>query len=185
MRTILVLILLVFALPCAAELVEIPLTTLPGVYPGTGAERTEDFAFLMDPANVLGAFVRIVGVETVGVIECEGSPEPYPMEIGAYLRDETTGGWWSAYKEFAEAGGAFDVTLAFTGSIFNPPTWDFLGGGGGTLYLYGAPVAVVGICGPVLSAPSAEISEVTLIIDMASTVNTEPSTWSTLKAVYR
>lgn len=185
MRPILILILLTWALPCAAELVEIPLTTLPGAYPGDQAERTEEFVFAMDPAAVQGAYVRIVGVETVGSIECEGVPEPYPLEIGAYMRDGTTGSWWSATKDFDEAGGAFDVTLAFGGSPFNPPTWDFLGSGGGTLYLYGAPIAVVGICGPVLFHPSAQIATVTLIFDVSSTVNTEPTTWSTLKAVYR
>ncbi len=184
MRSVLILILVCGAAAAHAELVEIPLTTLNGTYPGGDPERTEIFAFPWDPAAVDGAFLRVAGTLTEGAVVCDGDTVAYPMEVGGSMFDDG-GGWWSAWGLHDMTEGAFEFTDAFWGSLSIPASWDFLGAGSGTLHFSGIPVALVGLCGPILTDPSGEITEVTLIFDLSSTVNTTPVTWSTLKAVYR
>jgi hypothetical protein len=184
MRSALTLAFLALAAIAHAELVEIPLTTLPGAYPGSEPERTEVFAFPWDPAAVHGAYLRVVGTLEEGAVVCDGVTLPYPMEVYASMLDDG-GGWWSAWGPHEPSQGAFEFTVPFQGSLSIPATWDFLGAGSGMLHFTGTPVGLVGICGPILADPSAEVTEVTLIFDLSSTVNTTPATWSRLKAVYR
>lgn len=180
-----VLILLLAATTALAELVEFPLTTLTGTYPGTQPERTEAFVFNMDPAMVNGAFLRISGTMQEGTIVCDGMTSPYPMEVGGTLPDPTTGGWWWAFGPHDGTNGPFTITIPMNGSFTSPPTWNFLGTGEEALTFAGYPAAVVGLCTDILDEPSAEITEVTLIFDMQSAVPSLPVTWSALKAQYR
>jgi len=181
------LLVLAAAAPVAAGSLEIPLGTLPGSYPGTQAERTEVFVFGGDPAEIQAARVHIRGSETPGAVLCGGGPDPvpYPMQIAAFMLDETTGRWWTATKEIDETGGEFDALLALSGWGGKPPTWDFLADGKGTLFLLAGPVDLVGICGPVTAKPSAEIAGVSLLFDLSAPAVLEGSTWGAVKAVYR
>jgi hypothetical protein len=183
--SMIVLILLLTASASLAELVEFPMTTLTGTYPGTEPERTEAFVFNMDPAMVNGAFLRIAGTMYEGSIVCDGMTGPYPMEVGGIMPDATSGGWWWAYGPYDVTEGPFTVTVPVTGSFTGPASWNFLGTGQEALTFSGTPAAVVGLCTDILAEPSADITEVTLIFDMQSTVETQPVTWSALKAVYR
>lgn len=187
MRTVsMITLILLLAAPAAlAELVEFPLATLTGTYPGTDPEKTETFVFNMDPALVDGAFLRIAGTLHVGTIVCDGMEGPYPMEVGGSMIDSTTGGWWWAYGPHDTIDGPFEITVPFSGSFTGPATWNFLGTGQEALIFSGNPAAVVGLCTDILEEPSAAITEVTLIFDMQSAVETRPVTWSALKAVFR
>lgn len=188
MRILLPFLLILMTTAAAAEdqLIEIPFTTLTGTYPGDQAERTAPFLLNHDPARIASVFLRTGGSATEGAVYCGGKePEPWLMDVGAVIVDPVTGGWWTAWIPAGAAEGDFAGHFIFTGSLSNPPTWDFLADGEATLYFFAGPMSLIGICGPVESEPTAEVFEVSLLFHLSAVASTEPSTWSTLKAVYR
>ena len=95
--TMIALILLLASSASLAELVEFPMTTLTGTYPGDQAERTAPFLFGHDTARIASVFLRTGGKATEGAVNCGGKePEPWLMDVGAVIVDPGTGGWWTA-----------------------------------------------------------------------------------------
>lgn len=185
---VLVIMLSFAALSAVAEdqLVEISFPTLTGNYPGDQAERTAVFQFHQDPALITSVFLRTGGKATEGAVYCGGKePDPWLMDVGAVIIDPRTGGWWTAWVPFGAAKGDFAGHFTFQGSLSNPPTWDFLADGDAELYFFAGPMSLIAICGPIETEPMADVTEVSLLFHLSSITSVEPSTWSTLKAVYR
>jgi len=170
-----------------AELVEIPLPELAGTYPLAGyAELATTFPFLMDPANIISVSLRVTGTLTAGTLTCDGFTEPWPMDIGGFMPDDTSGGWWWASPGGLMTSGPFTFTAEFQGSFSGPATWNFLGDETGDLIFSAIPAPIVGLCAELESVePTAVVDEVVLILDMVSTVPIRPLVWGTTKAWYR
>jgi hypothetical protein len=168
-----------------AEIIEIPLPGLHGLYPDEGAERGALLEIVPPPVSIDAVWFRLSCTATVGAVECDGGGGgPWPLEFGATMTDETTGGWWSAWELMPEEPGPFSWTARFRPSQSTPPTWAFLLDGQAEVQLFGAPMILVGLCWPVNSPPEGVVEEAFLILSGTFAIPIESGTWGRVKALY-
>jgi hypothetical protein len=167
-----------------AEVIEVPLPALHGIYKEGGTTvRTAAFHLDPPPMVVHAAWIRLSGDATGGTTECEGGgTNPWPFDFSAAMMDSTTGGFWLAGGWTSGETGRFDMTDGFS-PLFGAG-WGFLRDGYGEVELSGVPSPLVGMCWPVTPPPEAIVEEAVLIIDAAIPVPAEPTTWGSIKALY-
>ena len=177
--------LLSLASLASATVVEIPLPGLLGNY--QNAEYSTTIVLPGYPAVIHGASFRVSGTTTLGQVNCSvvgGGVYPVPMEMYAWMNDDSPSRSWYAEDIAAmAAGGSFSWTKSFI-PLAGSPTWSFLMDGVGTIYLHGAdPYSVCGVS----ASPSASsvVTEAVFIIDADFPILVEPSTWGKIKALYR
>lgn len=170
-----------------AETVEIPVPELCGAYSEDGVyERTAGFDLGRPPVVVHGAWVRLTGDASVGTVVCEGGGSyPWVLDFSAVMIDSTTGGRWLTMSSMPETPGPFSFTADFWPTPRSTTTWNFLLDGRGEVTLYGAPMPLVGLCGPVTPAPEGVVEEAVLIVDADFPIPVENNTWGHIKALYR
>jgi hypothetical protein len=181
------LVTVVLALSTAnAEVLEIPLPGLLGVYPldEQNATRTVEFELPQAPLVVNGAWFRISGTTGVGTTTCDGGGlYPWPMDVSAFMADTVSAHVWIAWALMPEEPGPFAWTAEFR-PIPSTATWEFLLDGEAEISLFGAPTALVGLCWPVSAPPTANVEEAVLIVDAEFPVGLEATSWGRIKALY-
>ena len=169
-----ILFLLVWTLTSAyADVVEIPLPELHGVYPITGSncERTTSFSLPQPPLRVNGAWFRISGTTEVGQVTCEwGGPYPWPMDFFASMKDTVFAHFWLAYEFMPEVAGPFGWTAEFQPSP-HTTTWGFLMDGEGEMTLCGAPMPLVLLCRGIPPSPTATVVEAVLMLSVSLSIS--------------
>lgn len=168
-----------------AEIVEVALPGLTGVYPvdDETLSRTATITLPKLPRVIHGASFRIVATGTIGAANCGGIGhlDAWPMEYIAEINDE--GGAWIAYQEPHYQAGQFGTEAAFE-PIINPSTWDFLLDGQCDVILSGTPASALLSCDPIV-VPTGTVLEAYFIIDAEFELPVEPTTWGRIKALYR
>jgi hypothetical protein len=185
MRTLVVIACLALVLWCgvaAAGSLEIPLPTLVGAWPA-GTARYVDLDLGLAPDSVVGVSVRWAGSSTVGLGHGDGVERStdwfaWPGELLLALSD--TGGL-QALGSIVCGDGAFLATTPI--GLLPPRTWDFLEDGHCSLLCEMSAGYVIG--GVMVIAPSATLTEVTLIVEVRSSTPVSPDTWGAIKARYR
>jgi len=174
------------ATTAAAEVLEIPLPALLGSYPiGPGnTSRTVAFQLPRIPTVIHGVSFRVVGTSNIGVADCHqaGTADLWPMEFVAEMK-YSPDDYWQALEEPSYSPGVFTRTAEFEPAM-ETTTWEFMLDGEADVTLFGAPLAVLGLCDPILF-PTGNITEAVLIVDAEFTLAVEASTWGRIKALYR
>jgi hypothetical protein len=188
LRTILSLItvLVVASSMAAAEIVEIPLPGLLGIYPITemNVTRTVTFQLPAAPLIIHGASFRISGSAGVGAASCEwGGSYPWPMDILASMKDTPFAHFWIASALMPVEASPFGWTAEFHATP-STTTWGFLMDGEAEISLSGAPSGLVDLCWPVTEPPTANVTEAVLIVDAEFPVPVEGTNWGRIKALY-
>jgi hypothetical protein len=179
--------------PAGAEIVEVPLPALHGLYwqpypdEALVAERFADVRLPAPPSVIYRAWFAVRGTAEVGEYFCtmgEPGPLPWVMSIYALMRDQN-GEAWTAIEGMPEQAGQFEWTAEFEDSPFAPASWDFLLDGEAEIRLWGAPIGMVIDCSGTLPAPAALVEEAVLYVEGEFPVQVESSTWGKLKSLYR
>ncbi|NIO00771.1 MAG: hypothetical protein GTO42_01315 [Candidatus Latescibacteria bacterium] len=182
-----VLFLLLISTPLHAEMVEIALPDIQGLY-SVDSTYTRTAHFQMDraPIEVHDVWIRLCGIADTGLLSCEG---PYGQEIlgpwwthyEATMKDSTTGLLWGASYTYEDSSSALDFTMKF--QTQSQATWDFMKQGTGDLSLMWCPLPYVLTCSEII-VPSVEITNAHLIIDGDFPVPVEINTWGAIKSLY-
>ena len=180
------LVPLLVAVSAGADVLEIPLSEVLGAYPdGQIVERTASFDLGFSPTRINGAWIQFTGTATTAVLECDGgSTDTWRMEFYVMLPDDTTGGQWIAFESTPISDGIFAFSWVFATSGTQPATWDFLADGTGEVVIYGGPMPLVGLCGPITPPPEALIDEAVLVLDLEAPITIEARTWGDVKALF-
>ena len=186
---VLTISLLTFGFQSAAraEIVEIPLVEVVSADPIVGSWELETtFPFNLHPDYVTSVSLRVAGTVEVGTFNCDGVVDPWPLEFGVFLRDTSTGGWWSAWGPGPPTSGTFNFIRELEPSFSMPPTWDFLANEIIAITFMAMTPTSVGLCDELIIVdPVATITEAVLVFDMLQVVAVENTHWGTLKALYR
>lgn len=119
MRPVLLCLCLLISSNLNAEIVQIPLADLNGLYGRLDYNipewRTQSFSFENMPTRVDSAWIRVTGINMPGLYTCDGfsHPEPIPLEMWANVSDTVVGGFWYTYGVDIEMNGEFEVIIPF------------------------------------------------------------------------
>jgi hypothetical protein len=172
-----------------AEVVEVPLTGLQGVYTTGGTYRTAHVQLDRTPIAVHSVRIRFSGESTVRYWYCDLEDSiPIPVKFYAEINDPITAGLWFGGGATAEESGEYQIESGFYAS-HKPnsptPTWDFL-------IQYGScGVSLEGCCNPAsdLCQPYSTFSDATvasaiLMIDAEFPVPVGETSWGRIKALF-
>jgi len=102
-----------------AEIVQIPLTELNGLYGRLAFNipewRTQSFSFENMPTRVDSAWITVTGINMPGLYTCEGfsTPEQISMHMWADVSDPVAGGSWYTYGVDIETSGEYEISIPF------------------------------------------------------------------------
>jgi hypothetical protein len=171
------------AMGARAELLEVALPALLGLYPVSPGEfaRTATIVLPKLPQVIHGCSLRIAATGTIGVANCGGvgQLDSWPMEYVA----EMQGNEWIAFHEPYFSAGSFESTATFE-SFAGGSTWDLLLDGQADVTMNGAPWSALGSCDPIVR-PTGKILEAYFVIDAEFGLPVESTTWGKIKALYR
>jgi len=194
LRSILVscIIGLVAVNAAAAEIVEIPLTSLIGTYgcAGTPCIPWISASFQLDrvPDTVYGVWIRLSGTVTVGQFWCDfsGWPPPYmdpiAMQFGAEMHDSLNSYWWNAVFSTLKENSTFQYQVQFYPHA--GASWEFLASGRGHVSLGAGPDCPWVECTPIVW-PVATVTEAVLVIEGDFRVSTRDESWGAIKSLFR
>jgi len=162
----------------AAEVVQVPLPELLGVYPQS---QTITIQLPNEPLTVRGATIWLAGEASVGSFYCglEG-PFPLPMQVRARFPDWPQGPGYVDEKLPVQPG-SFQIRREFR--PYRSPTWDFFMDGEAEFTFSGGIGALFGGCWVVVQ-PQVTLTEAVLYIDADFRVPVRTSTWGEIKALY-
>lgn len=190
MRTVLALLLLAVAVPARADIFEVPLPELLGLYdPGVqgGLSKTATFHLPGPPAVVRGATLHLVGTTEVGTIYCGANEYPWFTTSSGQMLDGPNQ-YWVAEADNPGAAGPFDTNGTFKPlSIQAPaPTWGFLSDGQADITLFvSTPPILLGGCYSSWPPPKATVTGAWIRVDADIPVPAAGTSWGALKAIYR
>jgi hypothetical protein len=190
MRTLICLLLLIFADPAGAAIYEIALPDLQGTYdPGTqnGATRTATFHLPGIPAVVRGATLHLVGTTGVGTVYCGASQYPWNTQTMGQMLDGP-GKYWLAEADNPGVAGPFDTNTSFFGYTASgpAPTWNFLSDGEGEITLnVGLPPILLGGCYTSWPPPTLDLTGAWILVDADIPTPASTRSWGAVKAIYR
>ncbi len=159
------------AAPARAEIYEIPVPGLQGVYGPSSAvyERSATFHLPGLPSVVHGASLRVRGTAEVGTLRCGVPPQdiPWPTSAEGWLIESVSPLlFWHAYEFMPVEPGKFEWTAVYKTSPAFQATWAFLDDGEGLAYLFGGPAGhILGGCSESSPPPNVTVEQVGLLID--------------------
>ncbi len=167
-----------------AEIVEIPLPQLRGIYSRTDTvERRATFELPELPVFVRRVSIRVSGEATVGIVYCRwGEFYPWLVCFSATMMDTVTNGSWRASGRTFEKPGFFEFTADF-GSWLGA-SWDCLMDGQGEVTLFDAPSLSLRVCSAQTPEPVAIVTQAVLVLDVEFQVATAARTWGRIKAKF-
>lgn len=184
------LIILALTTTATAETFEYELQGLPATLThGTSANPplTTTVDLTAYTGAVLGISVRLTGTATDGVVRCceflPCSERPMPVQIQLSIEDDCPAGtWWDATFELEE--GAFDETVIYEDRGPGTCDWLFLGDGPVDFDLRAVTYFFTPWC--FAAAPFVvDVDQGTLFVEVDTALPLAPTTWGTIKALYR
>jgi hypothetical protein len=182
MRTLTLLMTLVFATAARAEIYEVPLPDLVGAYP---AVHDVTFHLPGAPAVVRGASLRLVGSTEVGTATCFNGDVPWPTQT--YTEMAGNDFTYTAESTNGNAPGGFETIIPFTAFVpagHPAPTWDFLLDGEGSFTLFGNP-AITACELTSNPPPTFTITGAWIRVDADIPTPASSTSWGHVKATYR
>ncbi len=189
MRKILAILLTVMGVgvtTAAAEVVEIPLPGVLGIYSfgPSNCCRTVSFQLPKVPLAIHGASFRVSGTTEVGSYECYWDGlHPWSTLLWASMIDKPGIDGWIANGPMPQQPGVFSWTATFHSNP-STATWGFLMDGQAQITVVGVPSEYSEICYPVSASPTLTVTEAVLTIDAEFPVPVEPTSWGRIKALY-
>lgn len=171
------------ATDAGAQILEIPLPKLVGIYPAprTG-ERTTTVVLPEIPKSFVSVSIRVRGTTEIGVLTC-------PEVVDWPTRCVATFGPFSGSRMVAVhynlTRGAFEWTATFESVPHGGTTWDFLMDGQELLHFEAGPSAYILPCAPASSRPAVTVAEAVLVVAGEFEIPEPNSTWGRVKAGYR
>jgi hypothetical protein len=172
-----------------AEVVEVPLTGLLGVYTTGGTYRTAYVQLDRAPTAVHSIRIRFLGESTVRDWYCDLEDSiPIPVKFYAEINDPITTGLWFGGGSTPEESGEYQIESAFYADHrpkHPTPSWDFLIQYGSCLVsLEGAGNPASDLCQPYSTFSDATVASAILLIDAEFPVPVEETSWGRIKALY-
>lgn len=187
----LVLLALIVLCPGAsvvrAEIVEIPLPALEGIYSETGTTlRSVSFDLERTPSDIKSVSIRLEGDATVAMVSCDAgdNSDTWPVDVTALLPGPTPSAGWRVNTLGPATSGPFAVQQDFVGDRPSHADWGFLLDGAGDVELRITPAYLSDSCTTTSISPMATVRVAVLTIDAEFTVPTEGTTWGGIKALY-
>src|SRR5262245_5057198 len=179
--TLTVLVLTVLPATAQAAILEVPVPAFEGHY--VNDHRIITFTLPGRPVAIRSMSVRVRGTSTFGIYTCNGgpfAPRPFPISIEVFWNAQP--GWWSAMIQ-TQTPGAVDAVQAMV--PYDNPTWAFLLDGTGELWIAERGQPETPGCFIIGDDGTAEINDVTLLIDGDCPTPAGDATWGRIKAAYR
>lgn len=184
-----VAIMCIGTLTSQAEVVEVPLPGLLGVYTTGGTYRAAYFQLERAPTAVHSVEIRFSGESTVRYWYCDlEGPFPIPVKFYAEINDPITPGWWFGGGTTPKESGEFQIESLFHADQrpnHATPTWDFLVEYGSCVVrLRGTGNPGSDLCQPYTTYSDADVTTAVLLIDGEFPVPVDSKSWGAIKALY-